>query len=88
MKGYVYILESEKNKRYYIGSTDDVARRLEQHNAGYVYTTKRMLPVKLVLVQEYESLTKARLIELKIKRLKRKDYINKMVGEGKIKLGL
>ena len=47
-----------------------------------------MLPIKLVLVQEYESLAIARQIETRIKRLKRKDYIHKMIREGKIRMGL
>ncbi|MDP2918981.1 MAG: GIY-YIG nuclease family protein, partial [Dehalococcoidia bacterium] len=31
---YVYILQSEKSGRYYIGSTGDIPTRLAQHNAG------------------------------------------------------
>ena len=31
----VYILYSAKSDRYYVGETDDVARRVELHNTGY-----------------------------------------------------
>jgi len=31
---YVYILRSEKTKKYYVGSTQDVANRLREHNNG------------------------------------------------------
>jgi hypothetical protein len=41
---------------------------------------------ELVLIQPYESLEMARRIEKKIKYLKRKDYIEKMVSSGYIKL--
>ena len=39
---------------------------------------------KLVLVQEVESLKQAGKIENKIKKMKRRDYIEKMVKEGYI----
>jgi len=31
---YVYILKSLKTKKLYIGHTDNLARRLEEHNTG------------------------------------------------------
>ena len=40
----------------------------------------------LALVQEYDSIEIARKIERKIKNMKRKDYIEKMVKDGYIKL--
>lgn len=78
MKGYVYILK-DRDGRYYVGSTSHVPRRLAQHEHGHTQTTHRMNQPMLVLVQEYENLTKARKVERKIKKLKRKDYIEKMV---------
>lgn len=87
MPGYVYILKDEAGK-YYIGSTDDIPRRLHQHLQGHTWTTQRRRNPQLVLSQEYVSLVMARKIELKIKRLKRKDYIDKMVNDGYIKLGV
>jgi len=41
---------------------------------------------KLVFSQEYPSIEIARKVERKIKKLKRKDYIEKMVAEGYIKI--
>ena len=87
MKGYVYILKDSKGK-FYVGSTTDVKRRLDQHSSGHTQTTKRMDKPCLVLVQEYDSLIMARNIERKIKNLKRKDYIEKMVNEGYIGMGI
>ncbi len=31
---YVYLLESEKDGRYYIGQTHDVSKRFIYHNSG------------------------------------------------------
>jgi predicted GIY-YIG superfamily endonuclease len=85
MKGYVYILQDD-NGKYYIGSTSDLARRMRQHALRYTPTTKRMAKPRLILHQEYQTLTEARRVETKIKRLKRKDYIDRMVQDGYIKL--
>ncbi|MBI4414986.1 MAG: GIY-YIG nuclease family protein [Candidatus Kerfeldbacteria bacterium] len=34
MRWYVYVLRSLKNGTLYVGRTDDVSRRLQEHNAG------------------------------------------------------
>ena len=84
MKGFVYILEDDAGV-YYVGSTVDVDFRYEkQHLKGRTQTTSKMLNPKIVLRQEYPTIEQARRIEMKIKRLKRKDYIKKMVTEGRI----
>lgn len=85
MKGYVYILR-DRGGKFYIGSTTDVSRRIKQHNNQHTQTTRNMDNPELVLIQPYESLEMARRIEKKIKYLKRKDYIEKMVSSGYIKL--
>jgi len=41
---YAYIIESEKNERYYIGQTDDLEARLDRHNKGRNHSTKPYLP--------------------------------------------
>ena len=41
---YIYILFSDKTNRYYIGSTDDLDRRLKHHNAGSTPSTKSGAP--------------------------------------------
>lgn len=84
-KGYVYILKDQKG-RFYIGSTTDIKRRLKQHKNNHTQTTERMIDPKLALTQEYDSLEIARKIERKVKKLKRKDYIEKMIIEGYIKM--
>lgn len=45
---YVYILESKKNNQLYIGFTSDLTRRLEEHNQGLNFSTKKYLPWKLI----------------------------------------
>jgi putative endonuclease len=45
---YIYVLESIKNKETYIGFTNDLKRRFEQHSNGNAISTKSYLPWKLI----------------------------------------
>ena len=85
MKAYIYILKDQKGK-FYIGSTIDLERRLKQHINGHTQTTRNMTKPVLVLKQEVATLPIARMVEMKIKKMKRKDYIEKIVADGYIKL--
>ena len=87
MKGFVYILKNELG-RYYIGSTSDLDRRIRQHKSGTTHSTKRMGNLELVFSQQYETIRQARQIELRLKRFKRKEIIEKIVKEGYIKIML
>ncbi|EKD56396.1 MAG: hypothetical protein ACD_58C00204G0001 [uncultured bacterium] len=86
MPGYLYILQSNDGK-YYVGSTNDVNRRLKQHQSGHTHSTKRMKDLKLVFSQEFLTLKNARQIEKKIKSWKRKDFIDKIIRDGRISSG-
>ena len=45
---YSYVLLSEKDKRFYIGSTGDLRERLREHNKGRVRSTAYRRPLCLV----------------------------------------
>ncbi|MFZ2189531.1 MAG: GIY-YIG nuclease family protein [Candidatus Magasanikiibacteriota bacterium] len=67
----VYILECS-DKTLYTGSTCDLEKRIYSHNhtkAGAKYTRGRR-PVKLVYLERFKTLAKARKREAEIKRLK------------------
>ena len=40
---YVYIIKSKKDKMLYTGSTNDLNKRLELHNKGKVFSTKKVM---------------------------------------------
>ncbi|MBI5139775.1 GIY-YIG nuclease family protein [Candidatus Nomurabacteria bacterium] len=67
---YTYILNSEKNGRYYIGHTRDLNDRLSRHNAGRMKSTKSSLPWKLVYKENYETKQEAYRREFEIKSYK------------------
>jgi len=45
---YTYILQSNKDRRFYTGYTNNLKERLELHNAGKVESTKNRLPLEIV----------------------------------------
>ncbi len=59
MKGYMYILECADGS-YYTGSTNNLERRLQQHQNGEgANYTKKHLPVKLVYFEEFQRIGEA-----------------------------
>lgn len=52
---FLYILQSEKTKRFYIGSCVDVQRRLIQHNRGGTPSTKPYRPWKIIYVEQFDQ---------------------------------
>ena len=77
---HVYILQSERTGRFYVGSTTDFDKRIVQHNVGLVLSTKAYVPWKIVFKREYENYSDAKKVELQIKRYKRRDYIIKIIN--------
>lgn len=45
---YVYVLESKLDKKRYIGYTNNLKRRIEEHNEGRSFSTKPRLPFRLI----------------------------------------
>jgi putative endonuclease len=65
---YVYVLFSEKLNKYYVGSTNDIQKRLVQHNAGKTSFTSRGIPWIIIISMEFNSRAEAVQLELKIKK--------------------
>lgn len=60
----VYILQSLKDNRTYVGYTNSFERRLNEHNSGQSKATKYRAPFKLLLKEEFESMSEAKKREL------------------------
>lgn len=76
---YVYILKLKKGTLY-IGYTNNLKRRLKQHENGESSYTKSRRPVKLVYYESYFSDKDARIRENRLKQFKKghKDLINRI----------
>ena len=61
---YIYILQSLKDNKTYVGYTDDFKRRIKQHNLGYVKSTGHRIPFKLLFTEQFETSTEAKKREL------------------------
>lgn len=65
---FVYILKSTRDNHLYIGRTNDLVRRLQEHNSGQVQSTKVRRP--MVLLKSIEVLTESESVVLE-KELKK-----------------
>lgn len=81
----VYILQSEKNKRYYVGSTNNLERRLKEHNSGKTLSIRFTKPYSIVFSQEFDSIELARKIELRLKKYKSRKILEKIIQDKVIK---
>jgi putative endonuclease len=52
---FAYILKSEKTGKHYYGSASDIDRRLKEHNAGEVTSTRGGRPWIIQYVEEYQD---------------------------------
>jgi putative endonuclease len=64
---YTYVLKSKVDEGLYIGSTEDLRKRLGEHNEGKTKSIKHRIPFKLIYYEAYENKTDARKRELELK---------------------
>jgi putative endonuclease len=76
---FVYILHSEKDNKLYTGFTNDIKRRLEEHNGGKVASTKNRRPLKLIYYEAYLEKTDAENREIFLKSGSGKRYLKKQL---------
>ncbi len=81
---HLYILQNDAG-RFYVGSTENLEKRVQHHEGGHTPSTKRLGKVRLVFAQEYSTLTEARKIERWLKKMKRRDYVEQIIKDGYIK---
>ncbi|HUU44860.1 MAG TPA: GIY-YIG nuclease family protein [Acidobacteriota bacterium] len=79
MPHFVYILQADDG-RYYIGQSEDVERRIAQHLAGRVQSTKSRTGWKLVYREQFDTRIEAIKRERQIKKQKSRAYIERLIG--------
>ncbi|MCC6865723.1 MAG: GIY-YIG nuclease family protein [Ignavibacteria bacterium] len=78
-KYYVYCLYSETKDRLYIGHTDNLERRFNEHCEGKVRSTKPYRPYKMIYFEEQPDKACAMNREKQLKRSGRK-YLRKLIN--------
>jgi putative endonuclease len=71
----LYILYNKEKDFVYAGSTNDLERRLAEHNAGSSKSTKAYRPLKLGYFEEHKTLNEVRGREAEIKSWKSRSYL-------------
>ena len=74
---YTYVLWSTEDKKFYIGYTSDLSRRLAEHQNDRGYTTSRMTAPKLVFYECFLSKEDA---------VRREDYFKTTKGKKALRL--
>ena len=76
---FVYILQSEKDGRYYYGQTQNLTSRLEDHNSGKSGYTRKYLPWKIFAFRTCDSRAEAMKFEKMLKNLHHTSRIKEFV---------
>jgi putative endonuclease len=80
---FVYILKSLNFAKTYTGITDDLERRLIQHNRGYHFYTKRYLPWRIIFSEKHSDRISARKKEKYLKSAAGRKWIKRVLFESK-----
>ena len=78
---YTYVLQSKSDNKFYIGFTNDLERRVRQHQSGQNVSTKRRLPVELLYYEGHKSKQDAMRREAYFKTTKGKTTLKQMLRE-------
>ena len=75
MQYHLHILQSLHNGQFYIGQTQNLDKRLEKHNKGYVKSTKNKRPWKFLFTFECDSRASTMALEKNLKAFKSRKRI-------------
>jgi putative endonuclease len=81
MKYYIYVLKSELNGRYYIGTTNNIIRRLNEHNSGKSKSTCMYKPWKCIYKEEFSNISESYKRERYLKSLRKRSEIEKIINK-------
>ena len=81
MEFFTYILQSEKDGSYYIGSSENPSERLKKHNRKHGGYTARKQPWKIVWTKSFKSKKEALQMERVIKMKKSRSFIEVLIAE-------
>jgi putative endonuclease len=72
---YVYAIRSISRNYIYVGMTNDIRRRINEHNNGENRSTKAYRPFVLIFSQEFKTRSEARKKEVYLKSGSGKEFL-------------
>lgn len=78
---YVYILKSFSHNFIYIGFTENLKQRFEEHNSGKSKSTKPYLPYDIIHYEAYKNIKDAKRREEYLKTNRGKTTLKTMLKE-------
>ena len=76
----VYILQSLKDRGYYVGHTSNIERRLSEHNSGKTKSLKHRIPFAIIYTEKFRTRKEAKIRERQIKSYKGGEAFLKLIG--------
>lgn len=74
----VYVLKSKNFDKSYVGSTNNLDRRIKEHNSGKHNFTKKFMPWKIIYTEQYTSESEARRREKFLKTTPGRRFLKKI----------
>ncbi|OGD67016.1 hypothetical protein A3F08_03660 [Candidatus Berkelbacteria bacterium RIFCSPHIGHO2_12_FULL_36_9] len=84
MNYYAYILQSLKDNKYYFGVTNNLERRLKEHNSRFSKSTKSQRPFMLVYSEKFVNIKDAYKREKYFKSLKSRKFIKNIIDNSNL----
>ncbi|NCN53214.1 GIY-YIG nuclease family protein [Candidatus Wolfebacteria bacterium] len=78
---YVYVLESLKDKKRYVGYTTNLPERIKAHKKGLSFATKFRLPIKLIYFEGCTNIRDAKRREKYFKKSGGRKFLSKRLIE-------
>jgi len=75
---YVYVIDSIRKKYIYVGITNNIERRVSQHNKGQSRTTKPYKPFRLIYQEGLATRKEARKTEKYLKSGCGKEFLRQL----------
>ena len=76
---WIYILKNIETNKYYIGSTKNLEKRLNQHLHHHTRTTKVLKTYSLAYTEKFDKINDARKREKQLKSYKSKKHIEWLI---------
>jgi len=77
---FVYVLRSELSGKLYTGSTEDLKKRVIEHNSGLSFSTKNRGPWVVVHSESFETRAEAFRRERELKTGKGRDELRRILS--------